>query len=251
MSRTTFCFTEEQARTLVEYQASANDVMSTAWRTSGNTAIAYFRAANVELFESLIEIGYKWWKGEGAIDTAKVTQELVDALHFVLSDHIRTIMTKNEARGEEAALSFVVSSLVSIREPELKLIGAYAGHRGALAISDLTIQDIIEQAMFQYLRDGYASMGWLAILFERLEVQADQIFGYYLAKNTLNKFRTANGNGEGTYGQIWADREDSDFLQDFVELSVENGDELNVEAITGFLTNTYEDLAAQGATKVK
>ncbi len=135
--------------------------------------------------------------------------------------------------------------------PSLEFIGAYAGHRGALSIADLSPQDIIEQAMFQYTRDGYASLGWLAVLFEALGVKSDQVFGYYLAKNTLNKFRTSNGNGEGTYGQLWADREDSDFLQDFVEESVENGGELSVEGIAEFLTTTYADLQAAGNTAIK
>lgn len=251
-SRTSFQFNEQQARTLIEYQGQANDVMSTAWRdpATGNDTIPYYRAANIELFESIVEIGFKWWKGEQAYSTSKVIQELVDALHFVISDHIRHKINRS-SRPEESALSICVSSLTGIPTPEISKIGRLVGARWTPDMSELSLVDICEQALYDYLLTGKASIGWLAILFERLGVSPDQIFGYYLAKNTLNKFRTANGNGEGTYDQIWADREDSDFLQDFVEQTVEKGEPISVESIESYLGRVYTELRSDGYTKRK
>lgn len=237
MKSLNFKFSEAQAKQLIEHQTQANDVMAGDWVHTDSKQLAYYRAAYIELSEALMEIGYKWWKKEEP-DTKKVLFELVDALHFVISDHIRYFTKKH--RDSDRAASFLMNSFINIYEPAVEHIGVYANKVSSIQTSDLSLQDLCDQAIYSTIKEGRASINWLAVLFERLGISNNQVVYYYLAKNTLNKFRDANGQKEGTYIRKWNDKDDNTYLYAFVDSAIENQTDINVDDIWNYLETSYE-----------
>lgn len=236
-----FKFTEDQARTLIDYQTQANDVMAGDWLHTTNNELAYYRASFIELCEALMEIGYKWWKKEEP-DTKKVLFELVDALHFVISDHIRYYHKRY--RDLDRARAFLTNSFTTIYAPLPERVGRFSGQAGDPNIEELTLQDICDQAIFSYVRDGRSSLPWLCLLIERMQIPVEQVVYYYLAKNTLNKFRNANGQKEGTYVRKWNGKSDNEYLYGFVDHAVAKQEDLSIDEIWQFLETEYSAATA-------
>lgn len=240
-------FTQDQVNTIYRMQAEANDVMSTAWRTSTNSAIAYYRAGMVEAIESLMWYGFKWWKKE-IINITRVKEELIDILHFGVSDSLRNIITMHsQAETPYDIDSFIRHySMYDMNNEELAQpmqIGRFAcGTSGVDLPTDehgFTFLDLVDQFVFYCTYYGKVPMDWLMLMFDKLEMDNNEVTGMYLAKNLLNKFRTANGAKEGTYYKVWAGREDQEHLTDYLEQLKILKQEPTVEAINYHLTTTY------------
>lgn len=231
-----FRFTEEQAKQLIKQQSLVNNMMSTEWLQSTNDNIAYYRAAYVEAVEVLSVVGFKWWKKE-EIDTNKVFFELIDILHFVISDHIRYFGKKY--REEERREAFLLNSFTNIYSPKVERIGRLVGSTANFEIDQLSFRDICDQSVYHFINQGMASIDWLAVMFERLSISNDKAAYYYLAKNTLNRFRDDNGQKEGIYVRTWIDRDDNDILYEYIEQSLMEGREVSVDDIYNYLQTEY------------
>lgn len=245
-----FGFTTAQLEEMLTMQKEANDVMAGDWQLQGNDTLPFYRAAHIEATEAIQHIGFKWWKKiVPAVTQAEM--ELIDILHFVLSDMLRHCLNDPKTAAESIAHR--------TRNVELWSIGAHANNKfdgnsferkdtgdildgDRIVCTDLlefSFNDLAEQFISRAILHGRSDIGLMYCLFERMETTPAKAHALYVSKNVLNKFRTANGQIEGTYHKIWDGREDNDHLSDYVEQQLAEGSEITVSSIQDFLTLRY------------
>ena len=229
---TTIQFTLAELLDLMQLQDEANTAMSSElWRDTTNSELWYYRAAGAELYECLTHIGIKWWKNEHPTDEilesakAQADMEVVDVLHFSLSDVVRDLHKKGIVLKKEGSFKY----------PELLRIGRFAGRTDEILYSQVSVLDFIEQTVFVLLRDGFIALDYVVVLAEYLGFNSESLFKSYFTKNVLNKFRTDNGQREGNYFKIWGGKEDNEFLSKYIEL----GGDLNISSVTAYLSKEY------------
>jgi GrpB-like predicted nucleotidyltransferase (UPF0157 family) len=241
-----FEFNREQLTEILTLQASANDVMSTDWRTSSNDDIAYYRAAAVEAMEALCHIGYKWWKSETP-DYAKIKLELIDILHFAASHLLR------EHSGNVSDTVDAIEALPKLAE--FCAIGLFKGktfsgfqfdrtannpkYAVMNDVSGIPQVDMLEHYVFSVLTEGKPNWNMLRCLFDAFGMTPAQVHAYYVGKNALNQFRSDNGQRENTYKRMWNGREDNEHLYDFIHGRAQAGEHIGYHEVYSFLVSTY------------
>lgn len=252
-----FCFNRDQLVTLLLLQAEANAVMDEKWLNSTIQEIPYYRAAAVESTEAIQHYGYKWWKRTD-IDLGQTIMELIDILHFALSDVIRF---SNSSDYHYITLAEVLRSAnLSVYLHEigcwaegfdfLEGLGAqeHSGYTHVYFTTDtkvlehFTFNDLCEQLTFASLRDGRTNMGILFLLFEKLGVTPSEAFNIYLGKNALNKFRTKHGQLSHEYYKIWNGREDNEYLTDYINERTKQNIPITLPELESFLEDTYKQV---------
>jgi len=174
---------------MLNKQEELNNLTYPAWKEK-LTTVDWQSAILVEAGELLESFGYKWWKKQDR-DIENVKVELIDILHFLLSNLLCLISEKNieylkiYAFKEFYEEGFKDSSLdikndLQFKKTLLKLVH-----------SNENIGDII----FQFFL--------LAKLFKYVGMDFDEVYRAYFIKNILNEFRQKNGYKAGTYKKIW------------------------------------------------
>lgn len=175
----------------IRLQDTMNSTVNKNWR---NADYHFHLAALVELGEYADHIGYKWWKKQTP-DYEQAFIEVVDMLHFVLSDLILAIdYNDDDDTSFDDVISmtnmFVDETQDRMDEQKLDIISmAYA----SIAVSD-EFSNII------------------SILYDLANIcgkTKDDLLRTYIAKNTLNIFRQKKGYKEGTYVKEWFGQEDN------------------------------------------
>ncbi len=179
---------------MLALQDELNRVINPNWV---NARQPFLRAAYVEAAEALDHHGWKWWKNHSP-DIYQLQIELIDILHFYLSDVLVESDANLELSIEIVANELLISNIVfdgvnykldSLDTLQLlELLGAMAAcRRRSFAVLD--------QLMMK------CSLSWR------------DAFLHYISKNTLNLFRQANGYRDGTYIKIWDGEEDNVWLE--------------------------------------
>ena len=235
-----FCFTSMQMLEIATLQYAANDNMAEDWTQQDRMSIPFFRASYIEAVEAIEHMGFKWWKKK-VPDYSQAKMELIDILHFAVSDLLR-----------ESAFSIGQAALIAEDSRSYPVtfyhIGRMAGfeHMGTPSeptldgeilatklpgsenyrihdIQNMDFNDLCEQLIFSSLMDGVTKIRILYCLFERLEMEADEVHALFVGKNALNQFRTANGQKKDDYSKIWDGREDNEHLSEFIEENLRTG----------------------------
>ena len=162
-------------------QIELNNLTYPAWKEKLNS-VDWQSAVLVEAGELLESFGYKWWKKQER-DIENVKVELIDILHFLLSDlayYHKNVAIKafdkfyNEGFMED---KFDIKNDYMFKDYLLTLI--------------YFRRDIIEQFFY------------LAKLFKYVGMDFDEVYRAYFVKNILNEFRQKNGYKQGSYIKIW------------------------------------------------
>ena len=178
---------KNQLLIMLEMQDAMNTRVNPDWRQAGN---AWYRAIWTECAEMLDHYGWKWWKHQEP-DFEQVELELVDILHFAMSDYLLREQTM------QAAAERIESELSEPRE----------GSDMRLAIEDMARATIESESMhFSYFSN----------LMHLIGMDFEQLFRSYVGKNVLNFFRQDHGYKEGSYVKIWEGREDNEHLAELV-----------------------------------
>jgi hypothetical protein len=224
--------TKAQLATMVQLQHEANSVMSDNWLLSNNSTIWYFRAGAQELSELIGHLGIKWWKNEHPTEELMVASweqavmELIDYIHFSISDVTRTYAEKGQFDAHEVADVLAVQADVAetkICQTRIEIIGE------------------VETAIATILNCKTASWVHANHIADAMQLVGTDLFNMYMSKNLLNKFRTSNGQREGTYMKIWDGVEDNVYLVKYLNEALKE-DNLDIDTILGRLTATYKDL---------
>ena len=135
--------------------------------------------------------GWKWWKHQQP-DLEQVRLELVDILHFAMSDYLLQDSDNDAVAARiEAELSDPRQS-TDIRS----------------AIETMAQSTIAQQSM--HFSD-------FANIMALIEMDFDQLYRTYVGKNVLNFFRQDHGYKDGSYTKIWAGREDNEHLVEVLD----------------------------------
>jgi dimeric dUTPase (all-alpha-NTP-PPase superfamily) len=178
---------KKQLLVMLEMQDAMNARVNPHWRSAGN---AWYRAIWTECAEMLDHYGWKWWKHQQP-DLEQVRLELVDILHFAMSDYLLK-------DADNAAVAARI-------EAELRAPRQCGDLRAA--IETMAQSTIAQQSMH------FADFANILAL---LEMDFDQLYRMYIGKNVLNFFRQDHGYKDGSYIKVWNDREDNEHLAELL-----------------------------------
>jgi len=193
---------------MLEMQDAMNARVNPDWRQAGN---AWYRAIWTECAEMLDHYGWKWWKHQQP-ELAQVQLELVDIMHFAMSDYL-------------------------LQDPD----NAAVADRIAAEISDprqdRDIRSAIETMAQSTIANRSMHFSDFANVMALIEMDFDQLYRTYVGKNVLNFFRQDHGYKDGSYVKIWDDREDNEHLAELLS-------ELDSDS-PGFRDDIYQGLKSR------
>jgi len=189
---------------MLDMQDAMNARVNPDWRNAGN---AWYRAIWTECAEMLDHYGWKWWKHQQP-DLEQVQLELVDILHFAMSDYLlREDDNQRVAARIEAELS----------QPN-------PGSDMRTAIEAMAQTTIAQQSM--HFSD-------FATVMNLIEMDFDALYRSYVGKNVLNFFRQDHGYKEGSYIKVWQGQEDNEHLVEVLNQLDSNASSFRDEVYRG------------------
>jgi dimeric dUTPase (all-alpha-NTP-PPase superfamily) len=197
---------KQQLLIMLEMQDAMNARVNPDWRRAGN---AWYRAIWTECAEMLDHYGWKWWKQQQP-DLEQVELELVDIMHFAMSDYLL------QDDDNAAVAARIESELAETRE-------------GA------EIREAIEQMAQSTIARRSMHFADFARLMNLIGMDFDRLYRSYVGKNVLNFFRQDHGYQDGSYIKQWHGREDNEHLVEVVAM-LDSDD-------SGFRNAVYRGLA--------
>jgi dimeric dUTPase (all-alpha-NTP-PPase superfamily) len=198
---------KSQLRVMLEMQDAMNAHVNPEWRGAGN---AWYRAIWTECAEMLDHYGWKWWKHQSP-DLDQVRLELVDILHFAMSDYLL-----READYEAAAERILAELRDPHREGDIRV-----------AIETMARSTIENQSM--HFSD-------FANVMALVEMDFDTLYRTYVGKNVLNFFRQDHGYKDGSYIKVWDGREDNEHLAELLGTLDSSRDSFRADVYSGLKT---------------
>lgn len=200
-------FSKNQIEVLLQAQDELNQQLDPNWQKNNWN---FMLAASLECAEAIEHHGWKWWKHQEP-DIDQVKMELIDILHFLLSE---LIVTKHDAKfaleKEDGPYEINFTPLETLTN-----------------LLALTNDDIISALL--NLVDAFHTYG----------MSGEEVFKMYMGKYCLNLFRWSNGYKEGTYIKIWSGKEDNEYLTAIIDSTpadTPNFKEVVLEALTAAYT---------------
>lgn len=193
---------------MLEMQEAMNARVNADWRQAGN---AWYRAIWTECAEMLDHYGWKWWKHQQP-DLEQVQLELVDIMHFAMSDYLL-----EDADNDAVAERIQAELSRPAQNDDVRL-----------AIEALAQSTIANESM--HFSD-------FASVMRLIEMDFDQLYRLYVGKNVLNFFRQDHGYKDGSYLKIWDGREDNEHLAELLTTLDSNS--------TGFRDQVYAGLKSR------
>ena len=175
--------------TMADMQEQHNVLVHPQWREQG---FEFYRAMWVECAEMLDHFGWKWWKQQTP-DIDQVKLELVDIWHFALSELMR-----ERAIDPAVAEQLATVSVDKATDPE--------GFR--LAIETLAAACLSTRSI---------DLSAFCAAMAALPMDYAELYGLYIGKNMLNRFRQNNGYKSGEYRKLWQGREDNEHLIELLD----------------------------------
>lgn len=239
---------------LLQNQADLNyNSYGTDWFEKGRRREwSYPTAIADELQEYARSIWTPWWSKENKFDITNAQIELVDVLHFLLSELLITYS------GDEVDVDATAEQVVDIIEDVWDILNDWGVFK---TVS--TYQFFGER--IQHTIEGISTLQWHAYRFDATDPEAVGTFltifitlvaftfdkdltfrtftNLYFAKSVLNKFRQDNGYREKKYKKIWDDEghEDNYYLTQYVNAASAVG-EIPERQIYDYLTNKYKEV---------
>ena len=178
---------KQQLMIMLEMQDAMNTRVNPDWRQAGN---AWYRAIWTECAEMLDHYGWKWWKHQQP-EIEQVQLELVDILHFAMSDYLL------QDSDNEAVASRIADELSDPHD-------------------DDDIRRAIETMARTTIERQSMHFSDFANIMTLIDMDFDQLYRTYVGKNVLNFFRQDHGYKEGSYIKLWHGREDNEHLAELL-----------------------------------
>ena len=134
------------------------------------------------------------WKKQPEPDMKQAFMELVDVFAFALSDHF----------------DVWVSKPLFVNDKELKFV-------------DNTLDSLVSRLVIELAKNDTSMVFHIIFAVARTVFKrpVTDVYYYYMGKQTLTRFRQANGYKDGSYIKMWGGREDNEYLTDALESGVE------------------------------
>lgn len=206
-------------------QNSFNSKVDKEWFKNNfdwNTAIF------IETAEAINSLAWKWWKKENN-NLINLEIELVDIYHFLISKIIDE-------------LEFDKNKLESHFLANVGFINSFEIKKDKMVVDFNNRENVIKYvkklrsfgSQFDIIKNN--SMYFLFNFFDLWYETGNDIIDLlkkYRAKNALNFLRQNNGYKEGTYIKIWNDKEDNEFVWEYIK---------NKDLNENFLDDLYKEL---------
>lgn len=206
---------QQQLTLMLKLQGRMNSAVTEEWVARG---FPFLRAVVVEGAEGIGHTSWKWWKAE-PVNVEQLRLELVDILHFVLSDSLmRSAAALGVARADGEGLPRMVAESAKslLREIDAEQSQeTLVFDRKEYAFASLSLIDRLELMVGLAVSRRY-SLRLLLDCWRELEGSMNDLFTQYTAKNVLNVFRQDMGYKRGTYIKIWDGREDNEHLAEIM-----------------------------------
>jgi dimeric dUTPase (all-alpha-NTP-PPase superfamily) len=187
---------------IVNLQNEFNNVINPEWR---NAEYDFDTAIWVEAVELIDSFHWAWWK-DGVDNLANAKVEVVDILHFLLSEW----MIENQPN--------LASNLAD--SSNRAAWGRWASYRGkGKKYYIYSVKYFLKNHSRLYGVDSID--GFITSLATPLFASPEELINMYLAKNILNKIRQEFGYKLGTYIKMWGDVEDNVIVMQLAEANPE------------------------------
>lgn len=260
---------QSRIREMLDLQAEVNrKVTGDGWKSLGKESMSvdYSMAAVAELME-YTESGlpWKWWAKTFKRDWQNAKMELVDTLHFLLSEDL--VRSHPTSGSEFDIVAGRVAADYSRAKTQLDLaMKEFGGDESLLVnfiasigdevpgLSMFTCKNLVK-SIIHSLTDPEMQLDWrgffsLCIL---NDLDLDPMYTLYISKNVLNKFRAENGYKTGSYIKKWElnvnePQEDNYHLQQWLSTQESS---ISAEDIFNFLSTTYSQVKKANANATK
>ncbi len=172
---------------MLELQDAMNSRVNSDWREANNE---WYRAIWTECAEMLDHYGWKWWKYQQP-DLDQVRLELVDIMHFAMSDYLL-----QEGDNDKVADRIIAELSDPATSDDIRA-----------AIEAMAQSTIASRSM------NYSSFANIMAL---IDMDFDLLYRMYIGKNVLNFFRQDHGYKDGSYIKVWGNREDNEHLAELL-----------------------------------
>jgi dimeric dUTPase (all-alpha-NTP-PPase superfamily) len=217
----------EQIRRTVDLQKTANDIAKPDWLSK---APNYLRAAKMETVEAIDHLcSWKWWKANKP-DYHNAAMEMVDALHFIISEEL--VRFKGDTEAVTHLLTVYFNMPIDYD-----------------AISEMSAEDAnqVLDAMDVDFTTGNINYPRFFVACVFLGLKPDELLKWYGGKNALNNFRQANGYKTGEYVKNWFGNEDNDYLIEIIEALNDDEKSDSYQVIFERLGTKYKEALAHAS----
>ena len=244
---------EKLLETMLNMQAKLNDSTNgIGWRsdaTDRGRNIDWYRCIYMETAEYIDSYNWKHWKDIGAPhNLLNAEVELVDVWHFILSIYLRDgSPTSNVTISESLLIDMIATPSLSvdlfINKVEIK--SEQLEEHGVYYTRKITTAEKLMRSALDKDINGVVSH-WLQLCnMEGLDI--DKLYGMYMAKNILNRFRQDHGYADGSYIKNWVVEDDdgmSEILEDNeVIMSIIHSmkiEDINEDVVVPLLEEVYQ-----------
>ena len=165
------------------------------WRDKGHD---YRLCVHMECAEIIDHYPWKHWKGavNTLIDEDAVAMEIVDVWHFAMAFVLMSPKFDSKV--------FHYQILEAIEEYDYE--------------EERTVDQLCIGLSYGMYATGQFPLGNFIGLMNLVEMDFDQLYKLYVAKNVLNWFRQDNDYATGLYLKNWAGKEDNEHVHELIEL---------------------------------
>lgn len=241
--------TQQQAFDIVTLQYKANTFLDPNWLVK-EPKNDYLVASMVEAGEAAEHYGWKWWKKQQQ-GSEQFKIELVDMLHFLVSDMLLAVNRANDfvkaydlENKERINRLISETSIVLCRNFKTSYKEINLGFK-LYRLDDVSIPRklalfVIAQAVS--MAEAARILGNIVnqCVEEKLAQDTSFVYESYCAKNILNIFRWENGYREGTYKKDWNGQEDNEYLSQVLNEAKARKVPLAMETLLELLQGQYK-----------
>jgi dimeric dUTPase (all-alpha-NTP-PPase superfamily) len=200
---------EKKITQLVNLQNNLNNMTNGTEWTEGTTnkgkTINWITAMVLEGSEAIDSTPWKHWKAiEGVSDIENIKIEVVDIIHFLISELIAQYGEKTTIEK----LTIILKDASPKAELDYKEFNKVTK---IFMLKALSIELSETQYTYTELIASFKEM------MNEATLSFDELYNLYIMKNALNQIRQNNGYKEGTYIKIWNGEEDNVVLHKMIE----------------------------------
>lgn len=203
----------------------------------------YLLAASQEISEFHEAFGqYRWWGGSPK-DLPNCRTELVDAWHFIMSDHLANLAEPEERNTDPTRVIVTPSVIDRVANYYVECWNEVQSYTQS---DDREVTRLAKLYQSQILSCNAETNKFFSLCIAGGQMTLEHLYARYVGKATLNKFRQDNGYSAKprTYQKIWQEgKEDNYYLAAWIDSQLE-GDwpAPSAEDVTAFLTKAYAEV---------
>lgn len=196
--------------------------------TKNGKPIDWKRCTYLECAELIESYPWKHWKNiDAQPDYANIKIEAVDIWHFIMSQGLEDY--KMQDLGSIETLAVTINALPNFQTFSADITPTTKDHYAQIEVVEHLMKTLFCGESTEKLMEAFIDVALQSGL------NLDALYGLYVGKNILNKFRQDHGYKEGTYVKMWNGKEDNVVMQGILE----ENDTITPETLYKALESAY------------